>query len=162
MPPCICTALWPQNLPDLPICTLAPEAALRRTTESLSSILSEAISVIERASWALVKQSTMRCCSTWNLPIGSAHSATMAWSTASSTTPKASSTLPSTASAPTETLSKVSSEARSASWVDRKSTRLNSSHITISYAVFCLKKKKKTTIKTKIQKKKKNNTQKRN
>src|SRR5207248_11646470 len=33
---------------------------------------------------------------------------------------------------------------------DRKSTRLNSSHRTISYAVFCLKKKKK---------KKKNNTQ---
>src|SRR5437667_3373790 len=28
---------------------------------------------------------------------------------------------------------------------DRKSTRLNSSHITISYAVFCLKKKKKNT-----------------
>src|SRR5437773_3185463 len=28
---------------------------------------------------------------------------------------------------------------------DRKSTRLNSSHITISYAVFCLKKKKKST-----------------
>src|SRR5437773_3858639 len=26
--------------------------------------------------------------------------------------------------------------------LDRKSTRLNSSHITISYAVFCLKKKK--------------------
>src|SRR5471032_636332 len=29
---------------------------------------------------------------------------------------------------------------------DRKSTRLNSSHITISYAVFCLKKKKKKDI----------------
>src|SRR5690348_13095923 len=29
---------------------------------------------------------------------------------------------------------------------DRKSTRLNSSHPSISYAVFCLKKKKKTTI----------------
>src|SRR5437773_12362218 len=29
--------------------------------------------------------------------------------------------------------------------LDRKSTRLNSSHITISYAVFCLKKKKITT-----------------
>src|SRR5437867_9076103 len=29
--------------------------------------------------------------------------------------------------------------------VDRKSTRLNSSHRTISYAVFCLKKKKKNT-----------------
>src|SRR6266540_4669572 len=29
---------------------------------------------------------------------------------------------------------------------DRKSTRLNSSHITISYAVFCLKKKKQTQL----------------
>src|SRR2546430_7518597 len=29
--------------------------------------------------------------------------------------------------------------------IDRKSTRLNSSHSQISYAVFCLKKKKKTT-----------------
>src|SRR5690606_41443061 len=28
--------------------------------------------------------------------------------------------------------------------VDRKSTRLNSSHVKISYAVFCLKKKKKS------------------
>src|SRR5688572_31366344 len=32
---------------------------------------------------------------------------------------------------------------------DRKSTRLNSSHSQISYAVFCLKKKKKTTTKYK-------------
>src|SRR5215468_12127754 len=40
---------------------------------------------------------------------------------------------------------------------DRKSTRLNSSLITISYAVFCLKKKKKnkTHINTKKKKKKK-------
>src|SRR5688572_32620944 len=30
-----------------------------------------------------------------------------------------------------------------AKWIDRKSTRLNSSHSQISYAVFCLKKKKK-------------------
>src|SRR5436309_5053368 len=30
------------------------------------------------------------------------------------------------------------------SLTDRKSTRLNSSHVKISYAVFCLKKKKKT------------------
>src|SRR5690606_39877400 len=29
---------------------------------------------------------------------------------------------------------------------DRKSTRLNSSHVKISYAVFCLKKKKKTNL----------------
>src|SRR5438445_3942295 len=33
---------------------------------------------------------------------------------------------------------------------DRKSTRLNSSHANISYAVFCLKKKKKKKIKTKL------------
>src|SRR3712207_8830740 len=32
---------------------------------------------------------------------------------------------------------------------DRKSTRLNSSHANISYAVFCLKKKKKTMIRLK-------------
>src|SRR3712207_7428591 len=31
---------------------------------------------------------------------------------------------------------------------DRKSTRLNSSHANISYAVFCLKKKKQNTINT--------------
>src|SRR5438552_14241205 len=31
--------------------------------------------------------------------------------------------------------------------LDRKSTRLNSSHQIISYAVFCLKKKKKRTVK---------------
>src|SRR5207249_10793599 len=31
-----------------------------------------------------------------------------------------------------------------ASHLDRKSTRLNSSHVSISYAVFCLKKKKTT------------------
>src|SRR5690625_6863558 len=30
---------------------------------------------------------------------------------------------------------------------DRKSTRLNSSHVAISYAVFCLKKKKHKTVK---------------
>src|SRR5690606_41278233 len=29
---------------------------------------------------------------------------------------------------------------------DRKNTRLNSSHVKISYAVFCLKKKRKTTL----------------
>src|SRR5215468_11352833 len=42
---------------------------------------------------------------------------------------------------------------------DRKSTRLNSSHITISYAVFCLKKKKKIN-RQQSQKKKKKNTNK--
>src|SRR2546430_3244992 len=34
---------------------------------------------------------------------------------------------------------------------DRKSTRLNSSHSQISYAVFCLKKKKKTKIRVAIE-----------
>src|SRR5690242_21459671 len=38
--------------------------------------------------------------------------------------------------------------------VDRKSTRLNSSHMSISYAVFCLKKKKKKKKMTKYKKKK--------
>src|SRR5258708_18320577 len=33
---------------------------------------------------------------------------------------------------------------------DRKSTRLNSSHQIISYAVFCLKKKKKVTLATEL------------
>src|SRR5256885_7963058 len=32
-------------------------------------------------------------------------------------------------------------------WRDRKSTRLNSSHLVISYAVFCLKKKNNTDFK---------------
>src|SRR5437667_7793777 len=41
---------------------------------------------------------------------------------------------------------------------DRKSTRLNSSHITISYAVFCLKKKKKKK-KRKMKTKKKRHKQ---
>src|SRR3712207_7406233 len=34
----------------------------------------------------------------------------------------------------------------SETWLDRKSTRLNSSHANISYAVFCLKKKNHATI----------------
>src|SRR5205814_10385366 len=38
----------------------------------------------------------------------------------------------------------VDAEARERVRVDRKSTRLNSSHLGISYAVFCLKKKSKT------------------
>src|SRR6267143_26380 len=38
---------------------------------------------------------------------------------------------------------------------DRKSTRLNSSHSSISYAVFCLKKKKKKKKRTRKKKKKK-------
>src|SRR5438034_2665118 len=37
------------------------------------------------------------------------------------------------------------SAARIRAGVDRKSTRLNSSHTVISYAVFCLKKKRRTT-----------------
>src|SRR5947208_13327651 len=37
--------------------------------------------------------------------------------------------------------------------IDRKSTRLNSSHQIISYAVFCLKKKKQTLQKTQVHKK---------
>src|SRR5207249_12297752 len=35
----------------------------------------------------------------------------------------------------------LNASAFEALWVDRKSTRLNSSHVSISYAVFCLTKK---------------------
>src|SRR5438874_3684962 len=42
---------------------------------------------------------------------------------------------------------------------DRKSTRLNSSHVEISYAVFCLKKKKKNKNKQKHKRTKKQNNQ---
>src|SRR3712207_7271030 len=38
------------------------------------------------------------------------------------------------------TVRTVDPDAKNFSWVDRKSTRLNSSHANISYAVFCLKK----------------------
>src|SRR5699024_1377521 len=41
---------------------------------------------------------------------------------------------------------------------DRKSTRLNSSHVSISYAVFCLKKKKKVNDKAKSKEISKKNT----
>src|SRR5204862_7612317 len=34
--------------------------------------------------------------------------------------------------------------------IDRKSTRLNSSHVEISYAVFCLKKKNKRTLRAEV------------
>src|SRR3989475_12869104 len=39
----------------------------------------------------------------------------------------------------------IDPQSKSAMFEDRKSTRLNSSHSQISYAVFCLKKKKNTT-----------------
>src|SRR5690625_5654680 len=42
-------------------------------------------------------------------------------------------------------------------WTDRKSTRLNSSHVAISYAVFCLKKKKRIKDCTKVHENKVNN-----
>src|SRR5690349_22002811 len=48
------------------------------------------------------------------------------------------------ASAMTEEDVVVANESDGPVTIDRKSTRLNSSHVEISYAVFCLKKKKKT------------------
>src|SRR3989454_7753730 len=41
------------------------------------------------------------------------------------------------------TVRKLYAESKERNAIDRKSTRLNSSHLVISYAVFCLKKKKK-------------------
>src|SRR5256885_2805765 len=43
-----------------------------------------------------------------------------------------------------EKLDGIVRELRATTPIDRKSTRLNSSHLVISYAVFCLKKKNKT------------------
>src|SRR5712664_4533446 len=51
---------------------------------------------------------------------------------------------------------------RQGPWRDRKSTRLNSSHDQISYAVFCLKKKKQNRIIKINKKKKKKKKQKKN
>src|SRR5690625_6500836 len=45
-----------------------------------------------------------------------------------------------------ERLNAASEKAKEFGDVDRKSTRLNSSHVAISYAVFCLKKKTQTSI----------------
>src|SRR5690606_41275759 len=46
---------------------------------------------------------------------------------------------------PKSTFSLSQSSSRDRTMEDRKSTRLNSSHVKISYAVFCLKKKNKKT-----------------
>src|SRR5215469_17161247 len=51
---------------------------------------------------------------------------------------------------------------RTSPTTDRKSTRLNSSHVEISYAVFCLKKKKKTNKTDFLKRKKKNKRNKKN
>src|SRR3712207_8000850 len=48
------------------------------------------------------------------------------------------------ADAAAEGVPRPTGESHSGAERDRKSTRLNSSHANISYAVFCLKKKKKT------------------
>src|SRR2546426_9392646 len=44
---------------------------------------------------------------------------------------------------PADLVHNVLGETDTLAEIDRKSTRLNSSHLVISYAVFCLKKKKK-------------------
>src|SRR5437870_7863653 len=47
---------------------------------------------------------------------------------------------------PPRPLAQASSDCTAVCSADRKSTRLNSSHVAISYAVFCLKKKKKQNL----------------
>src|SRR2546422_7170887 len=60
-----------------------------------------------------------------------------------------SSRLPPLKKQPRDEMENVASFSKAAGGKDRKSTRLNSSHGYISYAVFCLKKKKKKTKLTK-------------
>src|SRR5947199_4941110 len=74
------------------------------------------------------------------------------WSCPSST-PK--STSLSAVSWPKALVTPVASSSAIVGQQDRKSTRLNSSHLGISYAVFCLKKKKKKTKNTRKEKKNK-------
>ena len=57
----------------------------------------------------------------------------------------------------TEAINQMAACEPSHPWIDRKSTRLNSSHANISYAVFCLKKKKKKEEEKKKRKKQKIN-----
>src|SRR6476620_12071630 len=56
-------------------------------------------------------------------------------------------------SAPTRRPSRREDRRRAPRSPDRKSTRLNSSHANISYAVFCLKKKKQKNATQRVQKK---------
>src|SRR5690606_39957541 len=51
-----------------------------------------------------------------------------------------------TAAAPVRWAGRATVRGRAPGGADRKSTRLNSSHVKISYAVFCLKKKKQMVI----------------
>src|SRR5438132_2331021 len=59
--------------------------------------------------------------------------------------PKALPSVPMSTGTSSASSPKCSSAPRPLAPTDRKSTRLNSSHTVISYAVFCLKKKKKNT-----------------
>src|SRR3712207_8913960 len=54
--------------------------------------------------------------------------------------------MPSASTRRHSSLTRTSDSQSSACGLDRKSTRLNSSHANISYAVFCLKKKKYKTL----------------
>src|SRR2546426_3575137 len=56
--------------------------------------------------------------------------------------------IPSCTDRPRSAVSSVTAQRQDRNWGDRKSTRLNSSHLVISYAVFCLKKKKNKEQKT--------------
>src|SRR2546426_12682374 len=63
--------------------------------------------------------------------------------TAPSSVPTVETAPPASASVPSSAEPLAAADAPAATATDRKSTRLNSSHLVISYAVFCLKKKKK-------------------
>src|SRR6266496_5479025 len=108
------------------------------------------------ASQATARRPTTTSCPTsrWPPPASPSSSTTLAllaWCAASSAC-SAMSRMPSTTAWRTATASMTLSRPPRSSLVrhrhpeDRKSTRLNSSHVEISYAVFCLKKKKKKKV----------------
>src|SRR5690606_39345498 len=80
---------------------------------------------------------------TWTRPGGSCVPRSSGPSCGASTSATSTATCTRSSSSPSSSACTSSSQS-SSSCRDRKSTRLNSSHVKISYAVFCLKKKKKT------------------
>src|SRR6266702_128567 len=138
MPPWSCTACWPTRRLDRPICTLAAAIVLWRSASFSSATIMVASIAMLRACSSAISMSTARCCSTWNVPIGtpncrrvfrystvsscmaamaptaSAHKAAIASSTTRRISAKASPGLPIAASGSTATFASVSSAPRHA------------------------------------------------
>src|SRR3712207_6307095 len=95
----------------------------------LRAVREQVLPAIERHGPAARASGTGRCATGWSTTRASPSRASTRWGWRGSTA----------ASSASRRTARWRSACR---WPDRKSTRLNSSHANISYAVFCLKKKK--------------------